>query len=127
MDFEFSLAHLPVLQCTPPEVVEIAAETGYQFVSLRMTAVTPTEPTYPLMDDREMMKATKARLADTGVRVLDIELARMDPDTEPEAYLSFLEAGGFELRSWVATGFLQLCEHVGDRWHAKALVNVVAG
>jgi len=94
MHYEFSLAHLTVLQCTPPQMVEIASKTGYDYVSLRMTAVTATEQTYPLMDDREMMKETKARMADTGVRVLDIELARMDPDTEPETYLSFLEAGG---------------------------------
>jgi sugar phosphate isomerase/epimerase len=94
MDYEFSLAHLTVLQCTPPEMVEIAAKTGYHYVSIRMTAVTAGERTYPLMDDRKLMKETKARMADTGVRILDIELARMDPATEPETYLSFLEAGG---------------------------------
>lgn len=94
MGYEFSLAHLTVLQCTPPEMVEIAAKTGYQYVSLRMTAVTPNERTYPLMTDRKMMQETKARMADTGVGVLDIELARLDPATEPEAYLAFLEAGG---------------------------------
>jgi sugar phosphate isomerase/epimerase len=93
MTYEFSLAHLTVLQCSPPEMVTIASETGYQFVSLRMTAVTSNERTYPLMDDRAMMKETKARMADTGVGVLDIELARMDPQTEPESYLKFLEAG----------------------------------
>ncbi len=94
MSYEFSLAHLTVLQCTPQEMVEIAAKTGYPYVSLRLTPVTPNEPIYPLMDDRKMMKETKARMADTGVRVLDIELVRMDPATEPETYLSFLEAGG---------------------------------
>jgi len=94
MDYEFSLAHLMVLQCTPPEMVEIAAKTGYNYVSIRMTAVTAGEQIYPLMDDRKMMTETKARMADTGVQILDIELARMDPATEPETYLSFLEAGG---------------------------------
>ena len=94
MGYEFSLAHLTVLQCSPPEMVEIAAKTGYDYISIRMTAVTANERTYPLMDDRKMMKETKARLADTGVGVLDIELARMDPATEPETYLPFLEAGG---------------------------------
>jgi len=74
-------------------MVAIAAKTGYHYVSLRMTAVTPNEKTYPLMDDHAMMKETKARMADTGVGVLDIELARMDSQTEPETYLRFLEAG----------------------------------
>ena len=60
MDYEFSLAHLTVLQSTPQEMVRIAAKTGYQYVSQRMTAVTPNERIYPLIDDRAMMKATKA-------------------------------------------------------------------
>ena len=94
MDYEFSLAHLTVLQCSPPEMIEIAAKTGYQYVSFRITPVTPNEPVYPLMDDPKMLKETKTHMADTGIRVLDIELVRMDPDTEPEPYLSFLEACG---------------------------------
>ena len=94
MDYEFSLAHLTVLQCSPPEMVEIASKSGYQYVSLRLTPVTANEPIYSLMDDRKMMKETKARLADTGIRVLDLELIRMDPATEPETYASILEAGG---------------------------------
>lgn len=88
---QFSLAHLTVLHSTPPEMVSIAARTGYRWVGLRVTAVTPDEPIYPLMSDRAMMKETKARMADTGVGVLDVELARMDPATEPEAYLPLLE------------------------------------
>lgn len=93
MTYEFSLAHLTVLQCTPPEMVAIAAKAGYHYVSLRMTAVTANEKTYPLIENRAMMKETKTRMADTGVGVLDIELARMDPKTEPENYLALLEAG----------------------------------
>jgi sugar phosphate isomerase/epimerase len=59
-----------------------------------------------------MMKATKALLADTGVRVHDIELARLDPKTEPEAYLSFLEAGcELGARAVIA----QLHDHDRDR------------
>jgi sugar phosphate isomerase/epimerase len=94
MDFEFSLAHLTVLQCPPPEMITIAAKAGYRYVSLRLTAVTSQEQTYPLMTNPSLMKETRALLADTGLRVLDIELARMDPATEPEHYQRFLEAGG---------------------------------
>ena len=103
MDYEFSLAHLTVLQCTPPEMIDIAAKSDYPYVSFRITPVTDHEPVYPLMDDRKMMKETKTRLADTGIRVLDIELVRMYPDTEPENYLSFLEAcGELDARSIIA-------------------------
>jgi len=38
------------------------------------------------------MRETKALMADTGVGVLDVELARMDPATEPDAYIPLIEA-----------------------------------
>jgi len=93
MSHEFSLAHLSAHQCSPPKLIEIAAKSGYDYVSLRMTAVTTTERIYPLMTDGIMMRETKACLADTGLGVLDVELVRLNPLTEPESYLPFLEAG----------------------------------
>jgi len=93
MGFQYSLAHLSVLGLSPPEMVKVAARAGYEFVSLRMTPVTPTERTYPLMDDPAMMRETKALLADTGLKVLDIELARLGTDKTPEDFTAFLEAG----------------------------------
>lgn len=93
MSRTFSLAHLTLLHCPPPQLIEIAARAGYDFVSLRMTAVTTTEQIYPLIHDRRLMRETKERLADTGLEVLDVELVRLDPATEPESFLPFLEAG----------------------------------
>ena len=88
----YSLAHLTVLSLTPPEVVDVAARTGYRYVSLRLTRVTPDEPLYDLAHDRLLMKETKARLHATGLKVLDVELFRMDPSLEPESFHS--GAGG---------------------------------
>lgn len=93
MSPEFSLAHLTVLQCSPPEMVTIASRAGYSFVSLRMTSVTADEKVYPLIQDKKLMKETKDCLDSTGLRVLDVELIRLDPGTEPETYVPFLEAG----------------------------------
>ena len=93
MSRTFSLAHLTLLHCPPPRLVDIAARAGYDFVSLRMTTVTATEQLYPLINDRRLMRETKHRLADTGLAVLDVELVRLDPATEPESFLPFLEAG----------------------------------
>jgi len=93
MTREYSLAHLTALSLTPPEIVDVAARTGYRYVGLRLNRITPAEALYPLITDRALMKETKALLADTGVGVWDIECARMGPDTEPESYLSFLETG----------------------------------
>jgi sugar phosphate isomerase/epimerase len=93
MKRDFSLAHLTVLGLNPPEMVDVAARTGYRYVGLRLNRITPDEVLYPLITDRALMKETKTRLADTGVGVWDIEAARMGPDTEPESYLALLETG----------------------------------
>jgi sugar phosphate isomerase/epimerase len=89
---DFSLAHLTVLSLPPPQVVEVAARTGYRYVGLRLLAVTPT-PGYPLMDDKAAMRETKARMADSGIGVLDIELVRLTPETDVASLTPFLEAG----------------------------------
>ena len=39
-----------------------------------------------------MVRQVVHRLADTGVRVLDVELARIGPDDEPDEFLEVLEA-----------------------------------
>ncbi len=89
---QFSLAHLTLLHCIPPDLVDIAAATGYDFVSLRMTPVTTGELSFPLFADKDMLRRTKDRLKATGLKVLDVELARFDPATEPESFHHFLEA-----------------------------------
>src|SRR5206468_4443382 len=54
--------------------------------------VTPHEVLYDLAHDRALMKATKARLADTGIDVLDVELFRMDPSLDAQSFVPVLEA-----------------------------------
>jgi 4-hydroxyphenylpyruvate dioxygenase len=94
----YSLAHLTALSLSPPELVDAAAAAGYQYVGLRLTKVTMEEPHYPLTQDPALMRATQTHLAATGVRVLDIELARLTSSDNPRDYLRFLEAGA-ELRA----------------------------
>ena len=93
MTREYSLAHLTVLSLTPPQLVDVAARTGYDGVGVRMTRVTPDEVLYPLATDRALRKETMARVADTGVRIHDIELLRMDPTLDADHFLPCLEAG----------------------------------
>jgi sugar phosphate isomerase/epimerase len=92
MKHDYSIAHLTVLSLTPPQVVDVAARTGYRYVGLRMTRVTPDEVLYDLARDRALMRQTRARLADTGVEALDVELFRMDPRLEPNDFVAELEA-----------------------------------
>jgi 4-hydroxyphenylpyruvate dioxygenase len=92
-EHDYSLAHLTALSLSPPELVEAAADAGYRYVGLRLTRVTPVEPHYPLATDPALMRTTKVRLAATGVEVLDIELARIGPDENPDDLQRVLEAG----------------------------------
>lgn len=89
----FSLAHLTALELSPPLLVEIAASAGYDYVGLRLNQTTREEPFYDLVHDRRLMRETKARLADTGTQVWDIEAARMDATRDHTHYREFLEAG----------------------------------
>jgi sugar phosphate isomerase/epimerase len=89
----FSLAHLTVLSLAPPEMIDVAARCGYRSVGLRLIAVTAESPGYPLMNDKAMMRQTKARLADTGLHVLDIELVKITPGIDVAALEPMLTAG----------------------------------
>jgi hypothetical protein len=87
------LAHLTVLPLTPPEVVRVAARTGYDAVGLRMIAITPGSPHYPLMDDPAMLRDTLAACAQTGVAVTDIEVVKITPDLDVAALEAFVATG----------------------------------
>lgn len=89
---QYSLAHLTVLGCPPPELAYIAARAGYDFISPRLICMgLPGEPNYELTHKPEMLRATKRALESTGVRVHDIELARVLDDVDPQAYLPAFE------------------------------------
>lgn len=86
-----SLAHLTVLDATPPELVSAAAAAGFPHVGIRLTA-TPSVgiPPYDCLRDGPCLRETLARLADTGVTVLDTEFLRFEPDQPvgvPEGFL----------------------------------------
>jgi sugar phosphate isomerase/epimerase len=89
----YSLAHLTVLDLPPPEMIRVAARTGYRSVGLRLLRVTDTTPGHPLMDEPAQLRATRAALAETGVAVLDIEFVRITPEVAVESLEPFLAAG----------------------------------
>jgi sugar phosphate isomerase/epimerase len=89
---EFSLAHLSALSLSPPEMIDVAARVGYDYVGLRLQPVTPNEPRYPLPYDDKLMRETEAAIADTGMAVLDVELVRLTPDAEIATFVPMLES-----------------------------------
>ena len=86
-----SLAALTVIELTPPQMVQCAADAGYDFVGLRLLPATDQEVRYDFIGDTPMRRETLARLKDTGVRVLDAEILRLKPDTDVAAYQAMLE------------------------------------
>src|SRR5215467_166043 len=76
-----SLAHLTVLDTTPPELVSVAAAAGFTTIGIRLTA-TPSVgvPPYDILSDGPLLRETLRRMTDTGVSVLDTEFLRFEPD-----------------------------------------------
>ncbi len=92
MKQEFSLAHLTVLGCPPAEMTYIAARAGYDYVSIRPIYMgLPGEPNYSLADNPQMLRQLKTALASTGLKVHDIELARVYEGLHPTKYLPAME------------------------------------
>lgn len=86
MSRPISLAALTVLELTPPDMVTCAIDAGFSHVGIRLIPATPTEPQYDLVGDAPMLRALEQRLRDTGVRVLDVEIFRIKPDTRIADY-----------------------------------------
>src|SRR5712692_8097164 len=88
---QISLAHLTVLDTTPPELVTVAAAAGFRSIGIRLTA-TPSVgiPPYDMLHDGPLLRETLLRLADTGVSVRDTEFLRFEPEHPvaiPEGFL----------------------------------------
>jgi len=120
---QFSLAHLTVLGCSPPEMTYMAERTGYDFVSFRpINMGLPGEINYSFSENPRLLKETKSALSETGVKLLDIELARICEEVSPGAYQPAMEVaaelGGRHVLSSIWTDdqhyaiefFEELCE-----------------
>ena len=91
MPRQLSLAHLTVLDATPPELVVAAAGAGFRAVGIRLTAPPSVGvPPYDILSDGPLLRDTLARLKETGISVLDTEFLRFEPDRPvgiPEGFL----------------------------------------
>ena len=90
----YSLAHLTLIGVTPPELVYIAARAGYDAVSQRFIPMhVPGEFTQSPIE-KAQIQATKTALKPTGLKVLDVELARLTEEVDPRNFVPALELGG---------------------------------
>ena len=90
---QLGLAQLSLLQCSPPELVSLAAAAGFDFIGARVRPVTPAERPYNVQPGSPLLAETLARMADTGVRVHDIEFLLLDGSDQRAAWLAMMEAG----------------------------------
>lgn len=114
------LAALTVLDVQQAEQVTLAAQAGYDAVGLRILPSTAGDPPRPVVEAE-----LAARLRDTGLEVLDVEIFRLEPatrvaDYEPAIALGarlgatdMLVAGNDPDESRLAGRFGELCDLAG--------------
>lgn len=88
-----SLAALTVLDVSPANQVLCADKAGYSHVGIRLVPATPEETQWSMIGDTPMIREVEANLKATGVRVLDIEILRIKPDTRAVNWKAFFETG----------------------------------
>ena len=85
------IGHLTMLDIAPPDWVSLAHDAGFDAVGIRAAAIGPTEEDWPMRAGSPMLAETLRRMDDTGVRVLDAELVRIDPQTVVAKYEPLFE------------------------------------
>jgi sugar phosphate isomerase/epimerase len=78
---KIGLAALTVLELSPQDQISVAAEAGYDFVGLRLIPVSG-QPHQHVVD----LPAIQNRLAATGMKVFDVEVFRLDAETDVTDY-----------------------------------------
>jgi sugar phosphate isomerase/epimerase len=116
---KIGLAALTCLELAPPDLVSAAAATGYDCVGLRLIGV-PGQ-VLPGFEQREL----ESRLADSGLKVLDVEIFRLEHNTDIAQFEPTLAVAGRLKASEIlvhgadpderrlANSFARLCELAG--------------
>lgn len=92
MQRKISLAHLTVLDLSPPQVARVAAEAGFDSFGLRLHPVRPGEAPAPVRGDTPMRRELLAIMADTGVGMFDVEAFKLDENADFDLMQGSLEA-----------------------------------
>lgn len=88
-----ALAHLTLLGVAPPQLADIAAQSGFTHIGVRVVAATNNEVRYDLTPHSPLLRDTQKALAYNGISVLDIEALSLSETTTAETWLPALEAG----------------------------------
>lgn len=88
-----SLAYLSAHRCTPAEAIQIAADTGYSHVGLRLWPNAADAPQQHLLGHATALRETLAVQRDTGVGVFDLEIIRIGENFDAHTWDALYEAG----------------------------------
>jgi sugar phosphate isomerase/epimerase len=117
MSRKIGLAALTVLELSPQEQISVAAQAGYDCVGLRLIPSLSESRPHAIVE-----KEIAARLRDTGMKVLDIEIFRLQPETRVEdqewamamgarfGAVDMLVAGDDPQETRLAERFARMCE-----------------
>lgn len=94
MEPVYSLAYLTAAPLSPPEALSLAAQLGYGAVGLRALPAAPGGDFSPLIENPALLRETRARIADTGIAVFDVEIIRLGPGFDIDAVRPFLDVCG---------------------------------
>ena len=120
------IAHLTAINVAPLAFVEMAAAVGYAHVGLRLHPAFAGSPFYKIPVGTSLMRSIRSRLAETGLRVYDVELITIDADLDLETLKPVLETaaelgaqrlsvcGDDPDRGRMVATFARLCELAAD-------------
>jgi sugar phosphate isomerase/epimerase len=119
---DISLAHLSLIESEPAGLIQIASRAGFDLVDLRLSPATATDRVYTVQDRDQLCRELLPILQDTGVRVWDVEIVRINKRSRPRDHLPLLEAAALlgarrvkvvcdtEEHSLIASKLVGLCE-----------------
>ncbi len=86
------LAPLTVWGISPVELISVAAAAGYDAVGIKIYSSMQGAMTFPVAPGSRLAQDIRARLADTGLTVWDVETFLISPDSPVKSLLPLLEA-----------------------------------
>lgn len=93
MKTKYQLVHLTDITCPPPEMIRIAARTGYDSVALRTIPMgVEGEKPFDIAKDRKLFSEIKQAVRETGIEIDGIENTRIFDGVDIREYEPCLEA-----------------------------------
>jgi sugar phosphate isomerase/epimerase len=127
----YALAFLNLHRCTAPEAVQVAARAGADFIGLRPWQNVPGSPYQRLIGEPSLLRETQAAMRDTGVRVFDLEIIRIDAGFDAHRWDALYEVGAaLGAKAVTVAGDdadeARLCDHYAQLCEAMAPFGLTA-